>query len=98
MGGQATAFVGGVELDLRDAAVMERPATIDVTVVMGGAEIRVPPEWTVRLDALAIMGGASDSRKKKGAVADRTSDLVPDDSPHLVITGLVLMGGVEIKG
>lgn len=80
------AVMGGIELDLRPALMVGRQATVEVFVLMGGLEITVPPDWTVTNEALVIMGGVDD-RSSGSAGAAQT----------LVIRGLVLMGGVEIK-
>ena len=94
-GGQVTAFMGGVELDLREADVIEKPARIEVTVVMGGAEIYVPDHWVVKKDVLPIMGGVNESRTVVGR--EETDELL-EELPDLVVGGFVLMGGLEIKG
>jgi hypothetical protein len=80
------AVMGGIELDLRPALMVGGNATIEVFVLMGGLEITVPPDWTVANEALVIMGG----------VDDRSSG-TSGGAQTLVIRGLVLMGGVEIK-
>ena len=41
-GGYVRAVMGGVELDLSEAAIETPPATIEAIVVMGGAEVKVP--------------------------------------------------------
>ena len=87
-GGYLRAVMGGVELDLSEAVIEEKPATIEVTVIMGGAEIKVPSEWNVKLDVSQKMGGVEDEREK--------GDLVEEEIPDLVITGKVVMGGLEI--
>ncbi len=87
-GGYLRAVMGGVELDLREAVIKERPATIEVTVIMGGAEIKVPSEWKVKLDVYQKMAGVEDERGQ--------GDLAEEDTPDLVITGKVVMGGLEI--
>ena len=87
-GGYLRAVMGGVELDLSEAVIEEKPATIEVTVVMGGAEIKVPSEWNVKLDVSQKMAGVEDERGQ--------GDLAEDEPPDLVITGKVVMGGLEI--
>ncbi len=89
-GGQITAVMGGVDLDLRETKVAEAPATLDITAIMGGVEIRVPSDWSVRVDAAAILGGSGDERKHVEPVATQ-------GPPHLVVTGLALLGGISIK-
>lgn len=80
-----TAVMGGIEVDLRQASTAG-DAIIDVFVVMGGLEIKVPPDWVVSNQIVAIMGGVSD--KSTG---------VQDAKNRLIIRGFALMGGVEVK-
>ena len=82
-GGYVRAVMGGVELDLTEATIEEPPATIEMTVVMGGAEIAVPEGWKVRVDTRPILGGV-----------DGASD--EGEPPDLVLTGKIVMGGVLI--
>ena len=82
---EASAFMGGVKLDFRDAAMEGNEAEIDVSAIMGGIEIRVPRTWTVINHVTPIMGG----------VEDHTHST--DGNKRLVIEGTVLMGGLTIK-
>ena len=80
-----TAVMGGIQLDFRQAAI-NGEAVVDLFVFMGGVEIKVPPDWIVSNQAIAIMGGAQD--KSTGSA----------DSKHrLVLRGFIMMGGVEVK-
>ena len=85
-GGDLSAFMGGVELDLRMAS-MRQPAVIDVFVMWGGVGIYVPPDWTVELRGTPLMAGFEDKTQPPPAPTEK----------RLVIRGLALMGGVEIK-
>ncbi|WP_461110329.1 DUF1707 SHOCT-like domain-containing protein [Streptomyces calidiresistens] len=83
----AVAFLGGVELDLTRAYFEQRVVTLNVTAVMGGVEIKVPENITVRGSGTGIMGGFSMGEHE-------SSD---PNAPVLVVQGLALMGGVEVK-
>jgi hypothetical protein len=86
-GGELSAVMGGVELDLRQAKLNATgAAVIEVFVWWGGIDIRVPEGWSVANEGLAIMGAVEDSTKVPG-----------DGKQTLIIRGLVMMGGVEIK-
>lgn len=85
-GGQALAFMGGCEIDLRKAGIQANEAVLDVFAVWGGIEIRVPEEWQVINNANAFLG----------AVENKTYS-APDAKQRLVVTGTVIMGGVEVK-
>ena len=87
-GGYLRAVMGGVELDLSNAGIELKPATIDVTVFMGGAEIDVPADWNVTIDVGNIMGGVEHKRGRGGPSEE--------EGPDLVITGKVVMGGLEV--
>lgn len=84
-GGEITAIMGGVELDLR-AASIETEAVLNVFAVWGGIVLKVPNDWTIINNGIAIMGGIDD--KSVPAMSS---------GKRLVITGYAIMGGVEIK-
>ena len=88
-GGYLRAVMGGVELDLRDAAIEAPPVTIEATIVLGGAEIKVPEDWEVKVQTRVIAGGVEDKRNR--------SDSPEETSPDLVIAGKVVMGGLAIN-
>ena len=58
-GGEITAIMGGVELDLRGAS-LQSEAVINVFSVWGGIVLRVPNDWTVVNNGIAIMAGIDD--------------------------------------
>jgi len=90
-GGTATAIFGGVEVDLRDATIVERPAVVTATALFGGVELKVPEEWEVHLDALPIFGAVEDERMRRPLAPDRP------EGPDLVVTGFVAFGGISVK-
>ena len=85
-GGSATAFMGGVDLDLTEAEIAGDVAVLSVFAMMGGIEIRIPESWTLESKVAPILGGVED--KTRGPA---------DPSKRFVVQGLVVMGGVEIK-
>lgn len=87
-GGELTSIMGGYELDLRQADIEDGgEAVLDVLAVMGGETIRVPESWSVRNDVLPVMGGVSVKAR------------APQSAPRkcLRLTGLALMGGLEVR-
>jgi len=89
-GGYVRAVMGGVKLDLSEVALETPPATIEATVVMGGAEIKVPQDWQVKTEMRVIMGDVQDMRGREKSSKETT--------PDLVITGKVIMGGLAVNG
>lgn len=88
-GGSITSVFGGSEIDLREAKLAGEEAFMDITAIFGGSEIRVPSHWIVKADGLPIFGGI-DNTTKHEPIED-----IP--SPKLIIRGLALFGGVDIK-
>jgi predicted membrane protein len=83
-GGEISAVMGAVEIDLRQAAIATE-AVLHLSIIMGGVEIKVPREWSVSVNGSPMLGG----------IEDKT---VPPMTPgkRLIIEGSVIMGGVEI--
>jgi hypothetical protein len=90
-GGRATAVMGGVELDLRDAKPAPEGAVLHTTTVMGGVEVTVPEDWEVVLRGTPFLGGFEDKTEH------RQIDTEPGERPHLEIIGTAVLGGVEVK-
>ncbi len=84
--GRATAFMGGIQLDLTDAAVAPG-AYLVLRAVMGGIDVVVPSGWRVEVMGRSVMGG----------VANLTDpDALGQDAPVLLVDALAVMGGIEI--
>lgn len=89
-GGKLFAFMGGCDIDLRDADIEGDEMVIDAFALMGGIDIKVPDKWQVILRGLPIMGGFGD--KTSGGREGLSSPV-----KKLVVKGTAIMGGVEIK-
>ena len=89
-GGKVTAIFGGSEIDLLDCKLADGNNIIDVFAMFGGSSFIVPKDWKIVLDIVPIFGGFSDQRRKD-------PNLVFDENRVLIIKGIVLFGGGEIK-
>ena len=87
--GNIIAILGGAEVDIREADSLKNALEIDIVAFMGGVEIKVPPHFNVTVKLLPLLGGVTN---KTTCLADKMG--VP--AKHLVLTGMALMGGVEI--
>jgi hypothetical protein len=83
---RATAFMGGIQLDLTGTDLAPG-AYLTLRAVMGGIDVIVPSNWRVEVMARAVMGGI-------GNMTD--PDQSRDDAPLLLIDALCVMGGIEI--
>lgn len=87
-GGEVTAFMGRVEIDLRDAEMEGEAAVLEIRTVMGRVELRVPEHWTVAPDLGPGVGGSSAIRASRPE-AD-------PGAPVLILRGPMLFGSVEV--
>jgi len=80
-------LLGGGEIDLREARFSDREVNIHIVAILGGCEITVPEDATVRVTGIGIMGAFDHS-------------IPGSDNPNgpvITISGLALMGGVDVK-
>lgn len=82
--GSAVAVLGDTRLDLRSG--VEPPAAIDAVSILGDVELRVPTEWTVRIEVVNFLGD----------VRDRRPHVERATTPDLVVSGVCMLGDVEI--
>lgn len=82
------AFWGSVELDFREASFARGETVLDLRVIMGSAELIVPPQLAIDMDVSPIMGSCEHRHRVS---------VDPDPSRALLrVTGTVIMGSVEI--
>jgi predicted membrane protein len=89
-GGNITAVFGGSEIILKGSKLAEGTNAIDILAIFGGTTIVVPNDWNVILNVTSIFGGFSNKSVKD-------PNLVVDQSKTLIIKGLVVFGGGELK-
>ena len=83
----ALAWMGGIELDLREAQFEEREVTIIASCWMGGIDVIVPEGLNVQVHGIGFMGGYS------GTPAGE----VVADGPVVHVRGFAFMGGVTVR-
>lgn len=86
-GGTVTAVFGGAEIDLTGVELRKEGAVLNVTVIFGGATIRVPQNIRIDSGGTPILGGWE----------NKFSSSAPADAPRLKIHGTAIFGGVEVK-
>ena len=88
-GGNMNCVMGGGQIDLTEADLGSN-AVLNVFLLMGGLELKVPRDWNIIIDVLPIMGGINDQ------ITKFPENIVNKDK-KLLITGNIVMGGVDIK-
>jgi hypothetical protein len=81
------AFMGGGQIDLRQARFAANPVTIHAWAFLGGIEILVPEDAEVHITGLGIMGGFDHRAAGEGR----------EGAPTVIVKGLAIMGGVNVE-
>ena len=79
---------GGVELDLREAVLSQHEVTIQLAVILGGVDIKVPHGVRVINNTSAILGGTD---------LHGTDQVTDPNAPVVHLTGTCMLGGVDVK-
>ncbi|MEU8789034.1 DUF1707 domain-containing protein [Streptomyces sp. NPDC048643] len=82
------AFMGGGEIDLREANFADREVVVNCVAVMGGMNVIVPPGVEVVVRGIGIMGGFD--QREEGRPGD-------PGAPRVIITGFAFWGGVGVE-
>lgn len=85
-GGELSAFMGGCEIDLREARMAGPQAVIDCFAMWGGITIQIPPDWALDPQMSVFAAGFEDKTRPPVQPVGR-----------LVIRGTAFMGGIEVK-
>lgn len=90
-GGRITSIFGGSNINLQHAKLAPGTNVIDIFAMFGGSKFIIPSDWKVKIDVMSIFGGFSDKRYVT------PPDHHVDNDKLLVIKGVMLLGGGEIK-
>lgn len=82
------AVLGNIQLDLRQAKI-ETDVYVNVSLILGGADIYLPQNVRVVCETQSILGDVRDIRKM-----DQQG---PIDGPAIHIVGNCILGGMELK-
>lgn len=90
MGGNVTSIFGGSEIDLTKCKLAPGENIVDLLSIFGGSTFIVPKDWNIVTDVFPLFGGFSNK-------VIRDPNVATDKEKTLVIKGLVIFGGGEIK-
>jgi len=85
-GGDINCIFGGVEYDLSHVKVADKGAVLNVNLIFGGIEIRVPQNIEIINNVSAVAAGVEDQT----SVTDKPAGTI-------TLTGSALFGGLEVK-
>jgi hypothetical protein len=81
--------VGSVELDLTRARFAGPVVVVELDMKFGSVDIRLPDGASASIDDVEVYAGSARDRRK---------DAPAEGTPHVVLTGRVVCGGVDIRG
>lgn len=81
--------MGSVDLDLTNARFAGPVVVIELDMVRGSLDLRLPDGASASIDDVTVYGGSARDRRK---------DPPAEGKPHVVITGRVVLGSVNIRG
>lgn len=81
--------LGSVDLDLTSARFAGPVVVIELDMVRGSVDLRLPEGASVSIDDVTVYAGAARDRRK---------DAPAEGTPHVVLTGRMVMGSVNIRG
>lgn len=90
LGGKTTSMFGELIVDLTDCKITSGTIAIDTLTLFGATEILIPADWQVIIKTTTVFGGFEDKRSRTYPTEDTNEQVV-------IIKGLVLFGGGEIK-
>ena len=81
--------MGSVELDLTKAHFAGSVVVVELDMKFGSVDIRLPDGASASIDDVEVYAGSARDRRK---------DAPAEGTPHVVLTGRVVCGGVDIRG
>ncbi|MCX7862104.1 MAG: hypothetical protein N2449_03850 [Bacteroidales bacterium] len=85
--GKFICIFSGSKINLLQSDITQMEAEINVIAIFGGINLYIPPDWIVKFETFNVFGGFSDSRNIS----------ISNSTKILVIKGIILFGGGEIK-
>ncbi len=86
---EVRAVLGGILLDFREARFLPGVTEVQVSAVLGGIELVVPPWLSVEVSGTAILGGFGH--------VERVAAQADPDRPVLRVHGKAILGGVAVE-
>jgi hypothetical protein len=81
--------MGSVELDLTRARFAGPMVVIELDMRFGSVDIRLPEGASASIDDVEVIVGSADDHRR---------DAPADGTPHIILTGKVVCGSVDIRG
>jgi predicted membrane protein len=87
-GGEIVSVFGGNEINLSKCDINGR-VKLEIVQVFGGTKLVVPANWKIHSEIVSVFGGLDDKRN--------LIDFDSDDSKVLVIEGVSILAGIDIR-
>ncbi len=101
--GSYFALMGGIELDMTLADMIEDEIVLDLTAIMGGIDLKVPDHVDVECRGIYVLGGTELLDKDAGGIVgtvkaeQKVDSLENQQAPKkIIIQARTLMGGISV--
>lgn len=81
-------FLGGMDLDLRDAEIESAESRMTLVTLLGGVDIKLPEGVDAEVRGVSFLGGKD---------FDAGNEPAPPGAPRLTINAYTLLGGVSVR-
>lgn len=85
--GKFVCIFGASKLNLLQSDLVPENAQIEIVAIFGGIQLYIPQDWIVKTEVFSLFGGFSDKRSTSTHSTNKT----------IVIKGVTIFGGGEIK-
>jgi hypothetical protein len=82
-------FLGGCEIDFRQAELEEDVTKLTTVSILGGTKVIVPPDLPVTLSGFSLLGGREVKRPK-------AREAPPASAKSLHINAIAILGGLSV--
>ncbi|MHC1706002.1 MAG: DUF5668 domain-containing protein [Bacteroidales bacterium] len=86
-GGKVVTVFGGAKLNMNNAILSQGQNEIEIVCLFGGTTLIAPPDWNIKVEVMHIFGGFQDKRPP----------MPVDHGKTLVIKGVTIFGGGDVK-
>ncbi|MDR4987391.1 MAG: LiaF-related protein [Bacteroidales bacterium] len=90
-GGEIICILGGSKIIFTKSVLSPGGGKLDISCILGGCEVYVPDDWTVRTNISTLFAGVEDKRFKMDPSMQTNPDKV------LTIKGNLLFSGLDIR-
>ncbi|NLY39101.1 MAG: cell wall-active antibiotics response protein [Firmicutes bacterium] len=97
--GSYLAFMGGIDVDLTRAEIPPGETVLDLTAIMGGIDVKIPPGLAVIYEGSSFLGGTTFKDREDGGIISghKVKENLEGADRILRLQARAVLGGIEIR-